>query len=309
LKILVTGGAGFIGARTASQLLEAGHRVTVFDDLSTGAKSAIPPGADFYQGDLRQATDIRNALPGHDAVVHLAAQALVPESVKNPQKAFDINLGGGQNLLEAMRAADINRIVYSSSAAVYGNPTKVPIGEDDPKHPVNPYGATKYAFEQLLRAYHAVYGFNVVTFRYFNPYGPTEQHDPETHAIPSFISATLTGQPVKLYGHGKQARDFVHVDDVARAHVLGLSRTGLDEFNLGSGRVLTVKELVDQIFKIAGVTTDVESLGERTAGEPLQLLADISKARKELGWKPEIGLDEGLKATIEAFRERLATPS
>lgn len=303
MKLLVTGGAGFIGSRIVSQLLAAGHTVTVFDNLSTGHESAVPNGAELVQGDLRDAPALQTAVMGQDAVIHLAAQALVPESIQDPGKAFDINLLGGQNLLEAMHGAGVKRLVHSSTAAVYGNPVKVPIAEDDLKLPINPYGATKYAFEQLLHAYHSSYGFNVVMFRYFNPYGPTEHHDPETHAIPNFIQATLRGQPIPLYWNGEQTRDFFFVDDIARAHIMGLNQDGFHIYNLGSGTAITVRDVVQKIFEITGKTSPIEDLGER-AGDPPRLLADITKVQQELGWKPEVSLSDGLAQTIAAFKKR-----
>jgi UDP-glucose 4-epimerase len=291
VKVLVTGGAGFIGSRIVVQLLEAGHAVTVYDNLTTGFESNIPTKARLIQGDLRDATALQEAVNGQDAVIHLAAQALVPESVADPQKAFDINLGGGK------------RLVHSSTAAVYGTPTKVPIAEDDLKLPINPYGATKYAFEQLLHAYHSAYGLNVVMFRYFNPYGPTEIHDPETHAIPNFIKATLTGQPIPLYAGGEHIRDFFYVDDIARAVVMALGKDGYHIYNLGSGSGMKVRDVIEKIFELAGVTTSINDLGER-AGDPPRLMADTSKVKAELGWEPQVSLEEGLKRTIEAFHGR-----
>lgn len=304
MNILVTGGAGFIGSRIVAQLIAAGHTVTIFDNLSTGFASNVPPPATLVAGDLRDPDALSAAVAGQDAVIHLAAQALVPESVADPRKAFDINLVGGQNLLDAMRAHGVNRLVHSSTAAVYGTPTKVPIAEDDLKLPINPYGATKFAFEQLLHAYHKSYGLNVVMFRYFNPYGPTEIHDPETHAIPNFIRATLTGKPVPLYWKGDQVRDFFFVDDIARAHVMGLEKDGFDAYNLGSGTGLVVREVVEKIFEIAGRRSEIQDLGER-AGDPPRLLADTTKVQRELGWQPEVSLEDGLTRTIAAFRERL----
>jgi UDP-glucose 4-epimerase len=303
MKLLVTGGAGFIGSRVAYQLLQAGHAVTIFDDLSAGSKDAVPEGAQLIVGDIRDAAAVIAAVEGRDGVVHLAAQALVPESVADPQKAFEVNLLGGQNLLEAMRQTGVNRLVYSSTAAVYGDPVRVPIHEDDIKIPVTPYGGTKYAFESLVSAYHASYGLHATIFRYFNPYGPTEAHDPETHAVPNFIKAVLTGQPVPLYWEGKMLRDFFYVDDIARAHVMGLGQDGLHYYNLGSGSMISIKELMDLIFRLTGQTTSIKDLGERP-GDPPKLMADTSKVTRDLGWKPEISLEQGLKLTIEAFRER-----
>lgn len=303
MKLLVTGGAGFIGSRIVTQLVAAGHTVTVFDNLSTGREAAVPEGAHLFVGDLRDAATLQSAVDGQDAVIHLAAQAIVPESVADPRKAFDINLGGGLNLLEAMRATGVKRLVHSSTAAVYGNPVKVPIHEDDLKLPINPYGATKYAIEQLLHAYHAAYGLNVTMFRYFNPYGPTEAHDPETHAIPNFVNATLAGKPIPLYWNGDQTRDFFYVDDIARAHVMGLEKDGFNIYNLGSGSGVKVRDVVEKIFEISGQTSPIEDLGER-AGDPPQLMADTSRVKAELGWEPQVSLDEGLKRTIEAFKNR-----
>jgi UDP-glucose 4-epimerase len=304
MNLLVTGAAGFVGSRVAAKLLEAGHTVAVFDDLSIGSPENVPEGAELIEGDLRDADAIRHAVVGCDAVVHLAAQALVPESVENPQKAIDINLVGGTNLLEAMRKERVKRLVHSSTAAVYGTPTKVPIEEDDPKMPINPYGGTKLAFEALLQSYHAAYGFHVTAFRYFNPYGPTENHHPETHAIPNFINASLTGKPVPLFWNGEQTRDFFFVDDIARAHVMGLERDGFNIYNLGSGSGHKVRDVVELIFKLTGKDSGIEDLGER-AGDPPQLLADTTRARTELGWEPEVSLEDGLKQTIAAFEKRL----
>lgn len=305
MKLLVTGAAGFVGSRVAAKLLEAGHQVTVFDDLSVGHKDAVPEGAKFIEGDTRDPEAVSQAVQGHDAVVHLAAQALVPESVADPQKAFGINLMGGMNLLEAMRKHHVNRIVYSSSAAVYGTPTRVPVKESDPTLPINPYGATKLAFEALLHAYHAAYGLHATMFRYFNPYGPAEAHDPETHAVPNFITATLTGRPIPLYWNGQQTRDFFFVDDIARAHVMGLEHDGFHVYNLGSGHAIKVHDVVELIFKLAGKRTTIKDLGER-AGDPPELLADTTKVQRELGWKPQVSLEDGLRLTITAFQERLA---
>lgn len=303
MKILVTGGAGFVGSRVVEYLLRADHSVTVFDNLSTGHAHVVPEAATLIEADLRDAAAVHNAVEGHDAVIHLAAQALVPESVADPQKAFDINLVGGFNLIEAMRKHGVKRIVHSSTAAVYGTPERVPIHEDDRKLPINPYGSTKLAFEALLHSYHAAYGFDVTMFRYFNPYGPHEQHDPETHAIPNFIRAALDGTPVPLYWKGEPVRDFFFVDDIARAHVMGLSKDGFNVYNLGSGNGVKVGEVVETIFSITGSRSEIADLGERP-GDPMQLLADTTRVREELGWKPEVSIEDGLRETVEAFKKR-----
>lgn len=304
MKVFVTGGAGFIGSWIVRGLLEGGHTVTVFDNLSTGHRTSVPEAARLVEGDLRDRAAIDAAMPGHDAVIHLAAQAIVPDSVKDPDTTFQINLLGGHHLLEAMRLHNVTRLVHSSTAAVYGTPTKVPISEDDPKFPINPYGASKYAFEQLLHAYHINYDFDVTMLRYFNPFGPHESHEPETHAIPNFIRATLNGTPIPLYWNGEQERDFFYVADIAEAHILGLEQDGFHYYNLGSGQSVTVRSVVDLIFELTGRTTEITDLGER-AGDPPRLLADISKAKRELDWAPTTSLKDGLAITIEHFESMI----
>lgn len=302
MRVLVTGGAGFIGSWIDKSLIRKGHQVTVFDNLSIGFRDQIPAGAKLFKGDVLSKNDLRKAMRGQDAVIHLAAKSIIPESVKNPEETFEVNLVGGQNLLEVMRELGIKKIVYSSTAGVYGKPVKVPIDEDDPKWPISPYGATKNSFELLLHAYHANYGFDVTMFRYFNPFGPGESHDPETHAIPNFITATIAGKSIPLYWKGKQGRDFFYVEDIAEAHALGLKQKGFHYYNLGSGKATRVIDLVRLIFKIAGKETSIEDLGERP-GDPPELLASIKKVRRELGWKPKTSLEDGLRKTIRYFEE------
>jgi UDP-glucose 4-epimerase len=301
MKIFVTGGAGFIGSWVARVLLESGHEVVVFDNLYTGSTELIPEGAEFIEGDLLDLGATREALQGSEAVIHLAARTVVPESVEDPQAFFQANLVGGQNLLEAMRAEGVGKIVFSSTAAVYGAPSKVPIEEDDPKFPVNPYGATKLAYEQLLHAYHACYGLDVIMFRYFNPFGPGELDRKRTKAIPNFIRAILSGRPIPLYWQGEQERDFFYVEDIARAHALGLEQSGYEYYNLGSGKGTKVIDVVDLLGELMGVKPEIEDLGER-AGDPPLLYASTEKAKRDLGWKATTPLEAGLKQTIEYYR-------
>lgn len=300
MKVFVTGGAGFIGSWVVRVLVREGHSVTVFDNLSTGNRDSVPPEAMLVEGDLEDRATVNAALAGHDAVIHLAAKSIVPESVKNPDATFQTNLLGGHHLLETMREHGITRIVYSSTAAVYGDPVRVPIEEDDPTRPITPYGATKLAFEELLRSYHRQYGFQVVCFRYFNPFGPHEHHEPETHAIPNFIRATLAGTPIPLYWQGEQERDFFYVEDIAEAHVLGLSQDGHHYFNLGSGESIKVKEVVELIFELTGQSTALKDLGERP-GDPMQLMASIQKVSDQLGWVPRTSLRSGLQKTLDSI--------
>ena len=297
----MTGGAGFIGSWVVRVLLKKGYKVTVFDNLSTGHKELVPHGAKLVRGDIRRKDQLVKALRGHDAVIHLAAKTLVSESVKKPDQYFRTNLVGGLNVLEAMRELGIKKIVHSSTAAVYGTPKRVPIKEDDPKFPINPYGATKLALEAMMHTYHANYGFDVTMFRYFNPFGPGEKHDPETHAVPNFIKATLTGKEIPLYWKGSQRRDFFYVEDIAIAHVMGLKQSGFHYYNLGSGQATRVIDLVKMIFDISGKRADISDLGERP-GDPPSLMAEIAKVKKELGWAPKTDLRIGLKKTINSFK-------
>lgn len=284
MNVFVTGGAGFIGSHICRSLIEQGHSVTVFDNLSTGSVDNLPQEVQLVEADVRDLGDLQTAMIGHDAVIHLAAQALVTESVNNPQKTYDINIGGGYNVLTAMKELGVKKLVYSSTAAVYGQQDKMPITEDTDKHPINPYGATKLAIEHLAHAYHANYGLHVTVFRYFNPFGSGEHHDPETHAIPNFMKAVRDGKPIPLYWNGDQIRDFFYVKDLANAHVKALGLSGYSEYNLGSGKAIKVRDVVETLFEIAGKKSDMKDLGQRK-GDPPELLADVSKAQDELDWQ------------------------
>ena len=236
MRLLITGGAGFIGSHVGRQLLDAGHQVTIVDNLSRGHLDAVDPRAQFVRADLADVEALTDALAGHDAVIHMAALIEVTESVSDPLLFAQNNIVNSVRLAEAMRAAGVEKIVFSSSATVYGVPKRLPILEDDPTIAFNPYGATKLAMEACLSAYHFSFGFDVILLRYFNPYGPGERHQPETHAIPNFIRSALEGRPIPLYWKGEQVRDFIYIDDLARAHtdVLGLSRPpGLQRWHRG----------------------------------------------------------------------------
>ena len=217
MKVLITGGAGFIGSHVGRQLLDAGHQVTIVDNLSRGHLDAVDSRAHFVQADLADVETLTHALAGHDAVIHMAALIEVSESVSDPLLFAQNNIVNSVRLAEAMRSAGVKKIVFSSSATVYGVPKRLPILEDDPTIAFNPYGATKLAMEACLSAYHFSFGFDVILLRYFNPYGPGERHQPETHAIPNFIRAALEGRPIPLYWKGEQVRDFIYIDDLAAA--------------------------------------------------------------------------------------------
>lgn len=301
MKVFVTGGAGFVGSWVAEVLIKDGHQVTVLDNLSAGYKKFVPKDAKLVNKDIRD-KNLYKYLKGHDAVIHLAAKTVVPESVKDPFSTIDVNLFGGVNLIEAMRKVGIKKMVFSSTAAVYGQPKRLNVREDDLKFPVNPYGASKLAFEALLHSYHHNYGWDVTMFRYFNPYGPRDEHRPETHAVANFIRATLSGKPIPLYWQGRQKRDFFYIEDIAKAHVLGLKQKGFHYYNLGSGKPTRVIDMVKEIFDISGRKSEINDLGERP-GDPDILAADVTKVRKELGWKATTDLKSGLRKTIKWFQE------
>lgn len=302
MKVFVTGGAGFIGSYIVRELLKEGHDITIFDNLSTGHKSNVPEGeVRLVIGDVRDKDALVDSLKGHDAVIHLAAQAIVPLSMKDPKTTYAINVDGGRNLLEAMVINGVPKLVHSSTTAVYGNPQKQPIKESDPKEPVNHYGKSKLMFEELCEKFNSQHGLNITMFRYFNPFGPHESHDPETHAVPNFINSTLRNKPLPLFWKGSQIRDFFYVKDLAAMHVQALSLKGFSVYNLGSGEGITVKELVDKIFKVLGKSTLIDDLGERP-GDPPKLIADITKAKTELGWNPT-STEKALAETVEYFKK------
>ena len=301
MRVLVTGGAGYIGSHTAKLLATSGHVPIVFDDLSQGHDWAVKWGP-IERGSLSDQERLREVLARHpvDAVIHFAANALVGESMSNPTKYFRNNTVGTLNLLDAMHAAGVDRIVFSSTCATYGNPVRVPIDEGHPQAPVNPYGESKLMVEKILRWYGECYGLRWMALRYFNAAGADpdgeigEDHDPESHLIPLVIGAAMgTRPPVKIFGtdydtpDGTAIRDYVHVMDLAEAHLRALQR--LDEgtpsqaVNLGTGQGQSVRAVVTTVSRTAGKAVPaVES--PRRAGDPATLVADPARARDVLGW-------------------------
>jgi len=301
MRVLVTGGAGYIGSHTAKLLATSGHVPIVFDDLSQGHDWAVKWGP-IERGSLSDQERLREVLARHpvDAVIHFAANALVGESMSNPTKYFRNNTVGTLNLLDAMHAAGVDRIVFSSTCATYGNPVRVPIDEGHPQVPVNPYGESKLMVEKILRWYGECYGLRWMALRYFNAAGADpdgeigEDHDPESHLIPLVIGAAMgTRPPVKIFGtdydtpDGTAIRDYVHVMDLADAHLRALQR--LDEgtpsqaVNLGTGHGQSVREVVTAVSRTAGKAVPaLES--PRRAGDPATLVADPARARDVLGW-------------------------
>lgn len=319
---IVTGGAGYIGSVTVAALLARGEKVVVIDNLVTGHRSAISPGATFHHADLRNTARIREILAesGADAVVHFAASSLVGESVRDPEKYMDNNVAGTLSLLSAMRGAGVMRLVFSSTAAVYGEPEGVPIPESHPTKPTNPYGLTKRFMEQAMECYDEAYGLRFVALRYFNACGASgplgEHHDPESHLIPLVLFAALGRRPsISVFGEdyptpdGTCIRDYIHVEDLADAHLRALDalRSGAasQKLNLGNGHGYSVKDVIEVCRRVTGRTIASVSAARRP-GDPARLVASADAARRVLGWTPRKG---SLEAIVEdAWRWHLAHP-
>ena len=299
--VLLTGGAGYIGSVCCSQLLERGHQVTIIDNLSTGHVEAVPSGAEFKFADIGDRSAMARVLSERDfdTVFHFAAKALIPESVTNPGAFFDSNVASGIAFLESLRAAGIKKFVFSSTAAVYGNPTSVPIDESHPTNPVNSYGESKLMLERALQWYAVAYGWTVVCFRYFNASGATatigEDHRPETHIIPVLLQAA-EGQRdfFEIYGDdyptpdGTCLRDYVHVLDIAEAHLHAMQIprvAGAFAYNIGTGTSHSVREVLKVVEDVVGRRLRTRTAARRP-GDPAVLCASPRRFMSELGWKP-----------------------
>jgi UDP-glucose 4-epimerase len=299
MKILVTGGAGYIGSVCVEQLLDAGHQVTVFDNLTEGHRLAVDPRAPLIVGNLRERCDVEDALESvrPDAVMHFAANALVGESMTDPSKYFRNNVYGGLNLLDAMVAVGCKRLVFSSTCATFGPPERLPIDETLPQKPINPYGESKLIFEQILRWYGEIHDLNFVALRYFNAAGATERfgedHRIETHLIPNILKVAL-GQKdhVEIYGtdydtpDGTCVRDYIHIVDLAQAHSLALTTQQSAYYNLGTGGGTSVREVIAACERVTGKPIKVVEKPRRP-GDPARLIAGSDKVRRELGWRPQ----------------------
>jgi UDP-glucose 4-epimerase len=297
--IFVTGGAGYIGSICVEQLLNEGFEVAVFDNLSEGHKKAIDPRARFFQGDLADRTVIRHAFDAArpDAIMHFAANALVGESMENPSKYFRNNVCSGINLLDAAVEAGVKKLVFSSTCATFGIPDRMPLDETLPQKPINPYGESKLMFEQVLRWYEEIHGLSYVALRYFNAAGASEQfgedHRVETHLIPNILKVALGQKPsVDIFGtdyptpDGTCIRDYIHILDLAQAHILALRSDKSAKYNLGTGGGTSVKEVIETCRKVTGrEITAIEK--PRRAGDPPRLVAASDKIQSELGWKPK----------------------
>ena len=298
--ILVTGGAGFIGSHVTELLCEKGHAVTVVDDLRFGHEEFVDKRAKFFRTAIEDSQALERALEGIDVVIHLAASSIITFSYERPIEYFENNLINGIKLLETMRKKGVNKIIYSSTSSVYGEPKKVPIKEDDPVNPLNAYASSKLAFEQALMSYYHSFGIQSVSLRYYNAYGPRDEQKPRTRAVPMWIEAILNNKPVPWYWQGRQIRDYVYVKDVAAAHLDVLPLNGVHCFNIGSGFGTVMKDVLKTLEKIVGRKFKTQDLGERK-GDPMESFADITKIRKAVGWKPKVSLEEGLRKTLEYY--------
>jgi UDP-glucose 4-epimerase len=320
MKLLVTGGAGYIGSIVAKLLIEAGHEVVVFDSLQRGHRAAVPREARLVVGDLVDAEAVREAVSeGFDGALHFAALALVGESVASPELYYRNNVIGTLHLLEALRAADVNRLVFSSTCAVYGQPDEVPIPETAPPRPTNAYGASKLAVDAMIGDFCTAYGLGAVSLRYFNVAGASgelgEDHDPETHLIPNILRAILAINPVvEIYGtdyptpDGTAIRDYIHIDDLAAAHLLALEGTRAAEhriFNLGNGNGFSVRQVIAATEQVTGEKVPTRE-APRRPGDPPMLVAASRRIRSELGWEPR--KPELAEMVADAWRFAQARP-
>jgi len=308
MKIFVTGGAGYIGSITTELLLNEGHEVTVFDNLGRGHRAAVDDRAGFIKGDLNNRDEIRQAMldTRPDAVLHFAAFALVGESMEQPELYFNNNVIGGIHLVEAMREAGVKKIIFSSTCATYGIPETMPMDESLPQKPANPYGESKLMLETVLRWYGQLHGFEPVFLRYFNACGATEKfgedHDPESHIIPNVLQVPL-GKRDKVFIFGDDyntpdgtcVRDYIHIYDLAQAHILALKPGLSGAFNLGNGDGYSVKEVIETAREVTGFDIPAE-VAPRRPGDPDKLIASAAKAHEVLGWNPRY---PGLREIIQ----------
>jgi len=316
MNVFVTGGAGYIGSICAEDLIDAGHAVTVYDNLTEGHRSAVDARAKFVFGRPEEPGDLLNAVKDArpDAIMHFAASALVGESMTNPQKYFHNNVVNGLKLLDAAVECGVKKFVFSSTCATYGPPERVPMTEELPQRPINPYGESKLMFEKILSWYRQIYGLEFIAFRYFNAAGASEKfgehHRIETHLIPNVLFAALGRKSqCEIYGtdyptpDGTCIRDYIHIKDLAQAHRLGLQPGKTGFYNLGNGDGYSVREVIQTCEKITGKKITVVEKPRRP-GDPPRLVASAEKAVSELGWKPNYPKLEDIVATAWAWHQR-----
>ncbi len=317
MRVLVTGGAGYIGSHAARTLARRGHDVVIYDDLSTGHRE-LARGFDLIEAEVGDAAKLTSALEGVDAVMHFAAKSLIPESMRNPRKYFENNVRDGLALLNTCLENGVKKFIFSSTAAVYGNPEKIPITEDASQRPLNPYGFSKLAFEGALQSYDGAYGLRFMSLRYFNAAGADETgdigelHEPETHLIPNALKAALGEGELSIFGtdyptpDGTCIRDYIHVTDLAEAHVMALEyldgNRASQVLNLGTGKGSTVREVVSTVEEVVGKELPKRIVGRRE-GDPPVLLADPSRAEKLLGWKAKLSLRDMVASSWHFFQK------
>ncbi len=301
MKVLITGGAGFLGTALANRLVMEGHQVRVLDDLSAGSPDRLSPRVLFSRGDVRDVPKLWTLLQGVTCVYHLAARVLVPESLLYPREYNDVNVGGTVSVMEAMRDAGIRRVVFTSSGAVYGEQEQQPVSEDLPPNPGSPYAVSKLAAEYYVRTIGALWGIETVALRVFNAYGPG-QLIPPSHppVIPQFVKQSLSGGSLVVFGDGQQTRDFVYVDDVVDALVAAATAKNVDRaiINVGSGQEVSINQVVEKVARATRrqVTPLYNSTGSSGVS---RLVADIKLARRLLGFRPKVNLDQGLSLLLE----------
>lgn len=301
MNVLVTGGAGYVGSIVAEELLKNSYRVLIVDNLQQGHKEAVPQGAEFALADLCDLGALEEVFQRLkiDAVMHLAGETLVEYSMTDPRRYFRNNIVGGINLLDVMLKHNVRKLIFSSSAAIYGEPQSIPIEEDHPQNPVNSYGESKLIFERILAWYGKAFGFKYISLRYFNAAGASERlgedHRPETHLIPIVLKVALgRDSPVSIFGtdypteDGSCVRDYVHVVDIAQAHILALKNIedlSGGAYNLGNGKGYSVLEVIETAKKVTGVNISTR-ISHRRIGDPAILVASANRAKKELNWEP-----------------------
>lgn len=312
MAVLVTGGAGYIGSHTVRKLMEKGIEVVIFDNLLRGHIESVPENVPFEKVDLLNERNLKNAMVNYsiDSVIHFAAYAYVGESVEHPDLYYKNNLFGSFNLIKTAVDLGIKRFVFSSTCSVYGNPVNIPISENEPVNPINPYARTKHMIESILKDYDEIFGLKYVSLRYFNAAGASddgvigESHDPEPHLIPQVLFTALGKKAsIKIYGDdyptpdGTCIRDYIHVNDLADAHIMALNFLDKEEsavVNLGTGKGYSVKDIVEEAIKITGREINAEIV-ERRPGDPAILIADNKKAKELLGWSPKYNLESILE--------------
>ncbi len=303
MKILVTGGAGFIGSHVVETFLAEGHEVCVVDDLSSGRRKNVPPGVRLHAVDIRGAELAKVFEEEQPEVVsHQAARANVRESFEKPQLYADVNVVGSVNLLECCRRFQVRKIIYASTGgAVYGEPKTLPVPEDHPIDPLDPYGASKHHVEHYLHIYQTGFGVAFTALRYPNVFGPRQDPFGEAGVVAIFTARMLKGERPTINGSGEQMRDFVYVGDVARANLLALEHGDGEILNIGSGQGVSVREIFENLAVLTGFQEEPE-FGPAKAGEVFRIFLNAERARRQLGWTPQVSLQKGLASTVEFFR-------